>query len=172
MQKILVVVDMQNDFIDGALGTNEARTIVDKVKNKIQSFEGKVYYTRDTHSEDYMDTQEGRKLPVVHCVKDTHGWEIYDALCDLKCDGIFDKPTFGSISLAQRLVEDDKIEKIQEITFIGICTDICVISNAMLARAALPDTEITVDSACCAGVTPASHNTALSAMKSCQINIL
>ena len=170
MQDILIVVDMQNDFINGSLGTKEAEAIVPLVKEKINSFKGKIYYTRDTHFSDYLSTQEGKLLPVEHCIKDTHGWEISKEL-SIKGE-IIDKPTFGSLELASSLVKENEREKINSVTLIGLCTDICVISNAMLIKASLLDAEITVDSKCCAGVTPQSHQNALEAMKMCQITII
>jgi len=173
MQKILIVVDMQNDFIDGSLGTPEAVAILPKVKNKIESFDGKVIFTRDTHTENYMNTSEGKNLPVPHCIKDTHGWQIADALLPYTKDTlIIDKPTFGSIALAEYLTQENEAEPIGEITLIGLCTDICVISNAMLTKAALPEVAVSVDASCCAGVTPESHDRALEAMKVCQIQVI
>jgi len=171
MQNILVVVDMQNDFIDGALGTPEAVAIVPKVVEKIKSFEGKILFTRDTHEENYMETQEGRKLPVPHCIRGTAGWQLAPAIAELCEDTCIDKPTFGSVELGQLLVELNEQEAIGKITFVGLCTDICVISNVMIAKASLPEVEIAVDASCCAGVTPESHNNALEAMKMCQITI-
>lgn len=171
MQNILVVVDMQNDFIDGALGTKEAEAIVPKVKQKIEEFQGSVIFTRDTHGTDYMDTQEGKKLPVPHCIKGTEGWQIRADLQPLCKDAPLDKVTFGSSELGARLVEADQQDTVGQITFIGLCTDICVISNALLAKAFLPEAEIVVDAACCAGVTPESHKNALEAMKVCQIRV-
>jgi len=164
----LIVVDMQNDFIDGALGTKEAEAIVGKVKEKIEGFEGEVIFTRDTHFENYMDTQEGSKLPVPHCIKDSEGWQIRAELDALRKTPAIDKPTFGSIELMELIKKAEP----ESITLIGLCTDICVISNAMLIKAALPELPVTVDAACCAGVTPASHKNALEAMKMCQINII
>lgn len=168
----LVVVDMQNDFIDMALGTKEAVAIVPKVKEKIQNFDGKVIFTRDTHTFNYPDTQEGRKLPVPHCIIGTEGWEITPELKDLVEAEIIDKPGFGSVELAMKLADADADEDIESITLCGLCTDICVISNAMLLKAYLPEVEIIVDSSCSAGVTPESHETALKAMAACQITIL
>ena len=158
MQKVLVVVDMQNDFIDGALGTKEAVAIVPGVKEKIENFDGVVLFTRDTHETYYLDTQEGQKLPVPHCIRDTEGWPI-------------DKETFGSTDLAGELVAMNEDNEIESITFVGLCTDICVISNALLAKASLPEVPIIVDAKCCAGVTPESHENALKAMEACQIQI-
>lgn len=171
MQRILVVVDMQNDFIDGSLGTNEAKAIVPRVKEIIDSFDGKVYFTRDTHGQDYMQTQEGKNLPVPHCIKDTDGWQIEKSLQPY-AKNIIDKPTFGSTALASALVKENGLEQIEEIVLIGLCTDICVISNAMLLKANLLDTKITVDASACAGVTPLSHKNALEAMKMCQITVI
>lgn len=171
MQKILVVVDMQNDFIDGALGTAEAVAIVPKVAEKIKSFDGTVLYTRDTHEENYMETQEGKNLPVPHCIRDTEGWQIRAELQQAGAE-VIDKPTFGSRALAEKLVEMNREEAIESITLIGLCTDICVISNAFVIKAFLPETPIIVDAACCAGVTPKSHERALEAMKVCQIAVV
>lgn len=168
--KYLVVVDMQKDFIDKALGTAEAVAIVPDVKRYIETFDGEIIFTRDTHTKEYMSTQEGQNLPVVHCVKDTEGWQICDELKELaKGKKIFDKPTFGSIELAQYLVERDDVE---DITLVGLCTDICVISNAFLLKAYMPEVEISVVENCCAGVTPKSHERALETMKVCQINVV
>lgn len=172
MQDILVVVDMQNDFIDGALGTKEAVAIVPKVAQKIRDFSGKVFFTRDTHGEHYMETQEGRNLPVPHCIKNTPGWEIRSELESLRKEAAVDKVTFGSVELGEILRNEDQKEQIGSITLVGLCTDICVISNAFLIKAFLPETEIVVDAACCAGVTPESHHTALEAMKVCQIKVV
>jgi len=169
MQNILLVIDMQNDFIDGALGTKEACAILPRVKEKIASFDGKVIYTRDTHGEDYLSTQEGSRLPVPHCIKGSEGWQIAAALQDLPAYCVVDKPTFGSLALVELLQKENEKDPIGRITLVGLCTDICVISNAMLCKAALTETEIAVDAACCAGVTPASHDTALAAMRTCQI---
>lgn len=173
--KILIVVDMQNDFITGSLGTKEATQIVQPVKEKIENFDGDVLFTRDTHFDDYLLTQEGENLPVKHCIKDTNGWEIHPELDKLRVKlnaPVFDKITFGSQGLVERLCQLNKVNKINEIVLVGLCTDICVISNALTIKAFLPETSITVDSACCAGVTPESHQNALNAMKMCQINII
>lgn len=174
--KVLVVVDMQNDFIDGSLGTEEAQAIVPGVVRKIRDFEGTVIATRDTHGEDYLSSAEGLKLPVVHCVKDTEGWQIRSEVerallghTDLR---MIDKPTFGSVELGEyvkRLSETK--DSVEEITLIGLCTDICVISNALLLKAYLPETPIRVEASLCAGVTPQSHRQALEAMKMCQIDV-
>lgn len=173
MQKVLVVVDMQKDFIDGVLGTDEAVKIVDKVVEKIRAFEGEVVFTRDTHDDNYMNTQEGKYLPVPHCKKGSNGWQLQEKVAVVKPQNsrVFDKNTFGSVELVQYLSKLNEKEGIEQITFIGVCTDICVISNAMLAKAYMPEVTVTVDAKCCAGVTPESHDNALEAMKMCQIII-
>jgi len=172
MQKILVVVDMQNDFIDGALGTAEAVAVVPKVKEKIENFTGTVFFTRDTHGENYMDTQEGKNLPVPHCIRGSDGWQIRPELDVLRTGEPIDKPTFGSERLGEILKELDSREGIESVTLVGLCTDICVISNALLIKACLPEVPVFVDAACCAGVTPQSHENALEAMKMCQIQVI
>ena len=166
---ILVVVDMQKDFIDGALGTPEAVAIVPYVKETIEKFDGKVIFTRDTHFSGYLDTQEGQNLPVKHCIKGTPGWEIQPELEALRKTAAIDKLTFGSSELPQVLAREENIESI---TFIGLCTDICVISNAMITKAFFPEVPLFVDAKGCAGVTPQSHTNALAAMKMCQITII
>ena len=165
--KYLIVVDMQNDFISGSLGSEDAKSIVNNVKEKIEKFDGKVIFTRDTHYENYMETQEGKNLPVKHCVIDTYGWEICDELKEYAKD-VINKVTFGSMDLP-KILENEEIE---EIELCGLCTDICVISNAMILKAAFPEVKLTVDSSCSAGVTKESHNKALDAMKAVQINII
>ncbi len=174
MNKVLIVVDMQNDFIDGALGTPEAQAIVPKVIQKIRRHEGPVIYTRDTHTNEYPETQEGRNLPIPHCVDGTRGWEFQENIARLalqKQPVIFNKNTFGSKDLVNYLTEKNAEEKIDEIELIGLCTDICVISNALAIKTFLPEVEIKVDASCCAGVTPESHENALRAMEACQIVI-
>lgn len=172
MKELLVVIDMQKDFIDGVLGTKEAVKIVPKVVEKIKEFQKNgqdVIFTKDTHTEQYMDTQEGKKLPVIHCVKGTEGWNFVDELQPLAKDClVLEKPGFGSVTLAG-IVGDKKYEKV---TLIGVCTDICVISNALLLKGHHTELPIFVDAGCCAGVTPLSHNNALEAMKLCQVSIL
>ena len=172
MQNILIVVDMQNDFIDGALGTKEAVAIVPAVEEKIKSFDGKVIFTRDTHFENYLATQEGGNLPVEHCIKGTYGWEIRAELDALRKTEAVDKITFGSSELPQILKAENEKEPLNSVTLIGLCTDICVISNAMVIKAFMPELRVTVDAACCAGVTPESHKNALAAMKMCQVEII
>jgi nicotinamidase-related amidase len=171
MKKVLVVVDMQKDFIDGALGTNEAVLVVDNVAETIKSFNGEVVFTRDTHFDNYMETQEGKNLPVPHCIKDTEGWHLDKKLEVIKTSDmkVFDKLTFGSVELADYL---KTIKDLESVTLIGLCTDICVISNALLIKANLPEVKISVIEKCCAGVTPQSHKNAIEAMKMCQIEIL
>ena len=172
MQEILVVIDMQNDFVTGPLGTPEARTILPKVAEKVKNFPGRVLFTRDTHEENYLESREGKALPVPHCIRGSRGWEICPELETLRKEEPVDKPTFGSTGLGEVLRAADQYgEKIGKNTLVGVCTDICVISNALLLRAFLPEAEIAVDAACCAGVTPESHQTALRAMKACQIAI-
>ena len=172
MRKILVVVDMQNDFIDGALGTQEALTIVENVKAKIKEYdEQDIFVTMDTHTPDYLNTQEGRNLPVEHCIKGTEGWLIRSDIAEL-LDGasVYEKPTFGSVTLAKDIAGIAAAEDI-EIEIIGLCTDICVVSNALLLKAVMPEVPISVDPACCAGVTPGSHEAALKTMQMCQIHV-
>jgi len=167
--KLLVVVDMQNDFINGALGTPEAQAIVPYVKAAIERFEGKVLFTRDTHFENYMETEEGNHLPVPHCIKDSHGWQIRPELDALRKTEAIDKITFGSKELVEVLSRESEVESV---TFMGLCTDICVISNAMLIKAFYPEIPLFVDAKGCAGVTTESHKNALAAMKMCQITVL
>ena len=173
MKNVLVAVDMQNDFIDGALGTAEAVGIVPRVAEKIALFDGIVIFTRDTHTPDYLQTQEGKRLPVEHCVKGSRGWEIREELAHIRPDAlVIDKPSFGSPELGRTLLEINGSEGIGRITLIGLCTDICVISNALIIKAFLPETPVEVDASCCAGVTPQSHLNALEAMKMCQISVI
>ncbi len=170
MKKLLVVVDMQNDFVTGALGSQEAVQILPNVKEKLRfarENEVTVVFTRDTHFEDYLHTQEGKNLPVLHCVKGTPGWEIADGLYQ-EGERVFDKPTFGSLELAEFV----KNEAFDEIELIGVCTDICVVSNALLIKAWCPEAKVQVDANCCAGVTKETHNAALQTMASCQVGIL
>lgn len=166
MKKTLIVVDMQNDFIDMALGTKEAVAIVPKVKEKIQEYVGngdEIIFTRDTHSENYLQTTEGKKLPVEHCIQGTKGWEIADGLYVEGCK-IIDKPNFGWPNWQE--------EQLEEVEIVGLCTDICVVSNALIIKATFPDANIKVDSNCCAGVTVETHEAALKTMEMCQIDVL
>ena len=175
--RVLIVVDMQKDFVDAALGTSEAQAIVPAVCEKIQNFDGEIIVTQDTHQANYLDTQEGRILPVAHCIQNTPGWELDDRVYaavksrgDAAIRSVM-KPTFGSVELGEYLVDKSREEGIEEIVLVGLCTDICVISNALLAKAFLPEVKVTVDAACCAGVTPQSHENALRVMQMCQVNI-
>lgn len=165
MKKTLIVVDMQNDFIDMALGTPEAVAIVPKVREKIEAYRQKgdeIIFTRDTHEENYLDTPEGKKLPVKHCIRGTEGWQIAQGLYVDGCR-IIDKPNFGWPHWDREVLE--------EVEIVGLCTDICVVSNALIIKATFPDAAIKVDSACCAGVTPESHLAALKTMQMCQIEV-
>ena len=168
MKRILIVIDMQKDFIDGALGTPEAQAILPAVRARIQEYRSRgdqVIFTRDTHGEDYLSTAEGRHLPVVHCVKGTPGWEIAPGLMH-EGDLVIDKPTFGYTGWSQLDLGQARIE------LLGLCTDICVVSNALILKAQFPEAELSVDPACCAGVTPESHQAALTTMQMCQIQLL
>ena len=167
--KLLIVVDMQKDFIDGALGSAEAVAIVPPVKALIEGFDGKVLFTRDTHFDNYMQTEEGKHLPVPHCIKDTDGWQIHPELDALRTTQPIDKLTFGSKELIALLADENDVESI---TLCGLCTDICVISNAMLIKAYYPEIPLFVVANACAGVTPESHQNALDAMKMCQVEIV
>jgi len=169
--KLLIVVDMQKDFINGALGTKEAQAILPAVQAKINGYKEKgwpILFTRDTHTDNYLQTQEGQHLPVPHCIKNTDGWQI-DTSLDTAGAVLFDKPSFGSLDLAGWIKQH--YPEVTEIELIGLCTDICVLSNAIILKAAFPETVITVASAACAGVTPVSHRNALEAMKMCQIQV-
>ena len=171
MKRLLIVVDMQNDFIDGALGTKEAKSIVEPVREKIRTYladrEGEVVFTLDTHFENYLDTLEGKKLPVSHCVKDTEGWKLHPSLEQFPGKR-YEKSTFGCAAMARDL---EKCEY-ESIELVGLCTDICVIANALIMRTEFPGTPVIVDASCCAGVTPESHKNALEAMKMCQIDVV
>lgn len=177
--KVLVVIDMQNDFIDGSLGTPEAVEIVPNVVEKIRAWDGLVYATQDTHFANYLDTQEGRILPVPHCIQGTDGWKLEPSVRQALADGAaqnesvlyITKATFGSRDLAEILEKRHREEPIEEIVLVGLCTDICVISNALVLKAFLPDVPVCVDAACCAGVYSQSHLNALEAMKMCHIKI-
>lgn len=172
MRRILVVVDMQKDFVNGALGTKEAVAIVPAVVDKIREYEKEnIFVTRDTHQKDYLTTQEGRKLPVEHCIEGTPGWELDPTVAEaVQGAAIVNKPTFGSTELMNIIREISEKDEIS-IELIGLCTDICVVSNALLLKAAVPEVEISVDASCCAGVTPEKHEAALETMRSCQIQV-
>lgn len=170
--KYLIVVDMQNDFITGSLGTKEAESILPKVVEKVKKFDGTVIYTKDTHGAEYLTTQEGKNLPVEHCIEGTWGWMLAEELEKLSLGHkVFNKPTFGSMELAAYLVEQAKNNEVEEIELCGLCTDICVISNAFVIKANLTEVPVFVDASCCAGVTPESHLNALAAMKMCQVTV-
>lgn len=168
--KYLIVVDMQEDFVNGCLGSEAARQIVDRVEDEIKNFNGQVIFTMDTHNEDYLSTQEGRKLPVIHCIENTRGWQIIKPLQPYVKDYIT-KPTFGSVELAKRLYKANVNENIEAVELIGVCTSICVISNAMLIKSFLPEVKVSVKADCCACVSEESHNVALKAMETAQIEI-
>ncbi len=173
MKKFLIVVDMQKDFVDGALGTKEAVSIVPAVVKKIKCFDGEIIVTYDTHSENYIETNEGKNLPVPHCIKGTGGWHLNKnvaAALEGKNYTVVEKLTFGSVKLPEIIKQLAKGENFT-IELVGLCTDICVVSNALILKANFPEAEISVDATCCAGVTPASHTAALTTMKMCQINI-
>ena len=165
MKRTLIVIDMQNDFIDGSLGTKEAVAIVENVKRKIAKYQAsgdEIIFTRDTHQADYLSTNEGRHLPVEHCIEGSTGWMIADGL-EVSGAIYINKPTFGYLNWQQYHLE--------EVELVGLCTDICVVSNALIIKAAYPDIKVSVDSSCCAGVTPESHEAALTTMKMCQIEV-
>lgn len=170
MKKTLIVIDMQNDFIDGALGTKEAQAIVSNVKKKIEEYKARgdeIIFTRDTHSKNYLETNEGKYLPVEHCIKGTYGWLISDELDNGVGYPVIDKYTFGFGGWVHY-----DFDMLDEVEVIGLCTDICVVSNALILKALFPEIDITVDASCCAGVTPESHKAALTTMKMCQINVI
>jgi nicotinamidase-related amidase len=174
MKRILVVVDMQKDFIDGSLGTAEAQAIVPAAAEKIRGFDGDIFVTYDTHFENYLDTAEGKKLPVEHCIKGTDGWRLDVNIAEAlegKAYTAVEKNTFGSVELPQLIKEAAGDEEFS-VELIGLCTDICVVSNALVIKANFPEVPVSVDAACCAGVTPAAHDAALATMKSCQIDII
>ncbi|PQL20287.1 amidase [Veillonella denticariosi JCM 15641] len=175
MQNVLVVIDMQHDFVDGALGSPQAEAIVANVRKKIESFHGPIIFTRDTHDSHYLDSQEGKLLPVSHCIKGTDGWHIVDGLIEaaesrkiMSPVSFIDKPNFASFELLSRLEGMHTVNPIESITLVGLCTDICVVSNALILKAGLPEVPIHVDASCCAGVTPESHDAALKTMQACQ----
>ena len=174
MRQVLVVVDIQKDFVDGALGSPEAVSMVDKAARKIKEFHGDIFVTYDTHFENYLSTAEGKKLPVCHCIKGTPGWELDKTIANAlagKNYTVVEKLSFGSLVLPDLIGNAASTEDFQ-ITLIGLCTDICVVSNALILKAAFPEKDIFVDASCCAGVTVESHNAALATMKMCQINVI
>lgn len=168
MKKLLVIVDMQNDFVDGALANKDAKKIIKKIKKYAENFDGDIVFTQDTHTKKYMETQEGKNLPVPHCIKNTDGWQIVDELKDIPGRKFY-KPTFGSLELGKEI---RKNYADADIYFVGTCTGICVISNAMTAKAFAPEARIHVIDKLCACITPETHKTALDAMKLCQIDVI
>lgn len=174
MRKILVVVDMQKDFIDGTLGTREAQAIVERAAAEIERFMGRIYVTMDTHQSDYLETAEGKKLPVVHCVRGTDGWRLHERIMKAlsgKEYRVMEKGTFGSTQLAEEIRREGSVEEL-EIECFGLCTDICVVSNVLLLKANFPEADIKVRSDCCAGVTPETHEASLRTMKMCQVEVV
>jgi len=171
VQDILIVVDMQNDFITGSLGTLEAQAILPRVVDRVKGHQGPVLFTRDSHGPEYLNSQEGQFLPVLHCQKGSEGWQIARELEALRALPAIDKPVFGSWELGEKLIAMNHAEAIAGVTLVGLCTDICVISNALIVKAALPEARVRVDAACCAGATPRGHRTALQALKPCQVII-
>lgn len=171
MNDVLVIIDMQNDFIDGALGSAQAQAVTARLADFAKAFDGEILFTKDTHNADYLQTQEGKKLPVEHCIRGSRGWEIHSSFKDVR-GKVFEKLTFGSLELARYLQEEQRHQPPDSITLSGVCTDICVISNALLLKAFLPETRIVVDASLCAGTSQEGHENALNAMKACQIEIL
>lgn len=170
--KTLVVIDMQNDFVDGALGTKEAAAMVPHLLEKVKAFDGDLIFTKDTHPQNYAETQEGHLLPVAHCIKGTKGWELIPELATIAAERhapIFEKPTFGSVDLVKGLKKRYDAGQLESVEFIGLCTDICVISNALLTKAEMPELPIYCDESCCAGVSVEKHQAAIEVMKSCQV---
>ncbi len=173
MAKYLIIIDMQRDFVTGALGTAEARALTPSLCAYARQFDGKVFFTQDTHQEDYLSTQEGRLLPVKHCIEGSEGWRIVPELEDVfaRADAVFCKPAFGSPELARELRRRFEAGEVDAVELAGVCTDICVVSNALLIKAFLPEVPVAVLSALCAGVTPEKHEAALETMRSCQIEV-
>lgn len=170
----LVVIDVQNDFITGSLGSKEAQETLPRIVEKARDFEGRVLATKDTHFENYLETQEGKNLPVPHCIKGTSGWDFPEELAGLmeeKAVKVFEKVTFGSVDLARELKRRFEQGEIESVEFVGFCTDICVVSNALLAKAVSPELPVSVDAHCCAGVTPEKHESALDVLESCQVQV-
>ncbi|MCD8010081.1 MAG: cysteine hydrolase [Lachnospiraceae bacterium] len=172
--KYLIIVDVQNDFVDGALGTAEAQEMLPRLLEKVRQFDGTLLVTKDTHGADYLETQEGRKLPVPHCIRGTDGWQLAPALRAIPAvreAKVYEKPCFGSTALAADLAAQDREGGVDSVELVGLCTDICVVSNALLLKAAMPEVLVSVDARCCAGVTPQAHEAALTVMESCQISV-
>ncbi|MCD7756616.1 MAG: cysteine hydrolase [Clostridiales bacterium] len=170
----LILVDVQNDFVDGALGTAEAQEMLPRLVEKVRQFDGTLLVTKDTHGADYMDTQEGKNLPVPHCIKGTEGWQLASSLLALPAvreAKVYEKPCFGSTALAADLAALNAKGGVDSVELVGLCTDICVVSNALLLKAAMPEVPVSVDAACCAGVTPEKHEAALNVLESCQVAV-
>lgn len=170
----LVVVDMQHDFVSGSLGTPEAQAIADRACAYARDFDGTVVFTKDTHEKNYLETQEGSNLPVIHCVRDTPGWKLIEGMERVRASRqamVFEKPTFGSVQLVWWLAEENTAMPIDSIELIGLCTDICVVSNALLIKAHFPEIPVRVNASLCAGVSPALHDAALATMRSCQVDV-
>lgn len=175
MEKYLIVIDVQNDFVTGTLGSKEAQDAVPAIVKKVENFDGVVLFTRDTHSENYFSTQEGKYLPVVHCIEDTPGWELIDPLkeyAERHNSVIYNKPSFGNLSISRDIKALFDLGSIESVELVGLDTDICVISNALIIKSAVPELPVYLDPACCAGSSPEKHEAALEVMKSCQILII
>lgn len=174
MEQILIIVDMQNDFVDGVLGTKEAAVAAERAAAKIKDFNGRIFVTMDTHGQDYLETAEGKKLPVPHCIKMTDGWQLNEKISQAlagKDYRTIEKGTFGSLDLVNEIADIQGSGDVS-VELAGLCTDICVVSNALLLKAHFPKMQITVDAGCCAGVTPETHRAALETMKMCQVDII
>lgn len=174
-EKYLLVIDVQNDFVAGSLGSEDAQNVLKNIIKKVKDFDGTVMFTRDTHQEDYLSTQEGRYLPVKHCIEGTDGWQLVDSLQDYANRHesiIYDKPSFGNMNLASDIKSLYKLGRLESVELIGLDTDICVISNALIIKAAVPELPIYVDPACCAGSSREKHEAAIEVMKSCQIQMV
>ncbi|MCD8120101.1 MAG: cysteine hydrolase [Lachnospiraceae bacterium] len=173
--KYLIIVDVQNDFVDGALGTAEAQAMLPRLTEKAKTFDGTILVTKDTHGADYMNTQEGRNLPVPHCILGTEGWKLAPSLLAVPAvreAKVYEKPCFGSTTLAADLAMLNAAGQVDSVELVGLCTDICVVSNALLIKAAMPEVPVSVDASCCAGVTPEKHEAALAVMESCQVQVI
>lgn len=173
-RKKLVVIDVQNDFVTGSLGTKEAQAMLPRLIEKVKAFDGEILMTRDTHEVDYMETQEGRMLPVPHCIRGTEGWALVPELEAIRVEQnlkVYDKPCFGSLELVADMKAAYERGELESLELVGICTDICVVSNALMLKSTMPELPMYVDAECCAGVTPEKHEAALEVMRSCQVNV-
>ena len=171
-ERYLLVIDVQNDFVNGSLGSDDAQAVLGNIISKVENFDGMVTFTRDTHQTDYLSTQEGKYLPVEHCIEGTEGWELADELKEYAGEHgsiIYDKPSFGNMNLASDIKSLYKLNRLESVEIIGLDTDICVVSNALIIKAAVPELPIYVDTSCCAGSTRERHDAAIEVMKSCQI---